>query len=535
MDNQKSFGFLKRNFFPIHNHELRKFLPMSVLFFFISGNYAILRGLKDVFLISAGGPEAIAAAKLWGVLPAVVLFKIAFDEISQRTGRTGRFNIIVGYFLVYFSLFIFLFYPNRGWLELHGLADRMHQLLPAFDNIWTVIRFWPTTIFYIHAEAWGVFGISVLFFSFANEITNVRQSGRFYPFVSIAANLGTLLAGEFMRGTIISNPSMQTLLLPVLVNFVVLMVVYTLFSRAISENPAKYEIEVKPKKKKPKLSFLQSIKLLATSRYLLLIAFIVVVYATCINLFEAIYRDFLKDMALKAAPAIKDALAAKGEVITLKDASMVFLRKYGGLQLSLVGIFAIIFSLFFAAPAMRLGWRFMGSVTPSMLLLNTSLFLLLLFFGDHFAFMAGWFGLDVPSFTLMVGLLNVVCIKSSKYTFFDPFKENAYIPLDREQKLLGKSSIENMSRLGKAGGSVLIGMVVAPLGGIKVWRLPLGFIILVIVAVWLLAVQSLTSRFHKLVKLKKLNQEPIAKKASTKDATVNASTTPVKDKKVKGK
>lgn len=482
----QSFGFLRRNFFPIHNHELKKFLPLSLIFFFISSNYALLRGWKDVFVIAQGGSEAIAAVKLWGVLPLFVVFNVIYSYISQRTGRVGRFNIIITYFLIYFGVFALFIYPNRDALQLDAFADEAKRLIPlsSLDGLWTVIRYWPVTLFYIHSEAWGTFALSILFYTFANEIVSTKQSGRFYPFLSVAANIGTILSGLLLMGYF-SPISVKASIIFVIFNGILLIVIYTLFSNVLTKNPEKYEIGDKPrKKKKAKLSALESLKVLLNSRYLLLIGFVVFSYAVCINLFEAIYKDYLKEIANTFSP----------------NDTQAYIKYYAGLQLALVGTAAITFSLFLATPAMKMGWRFMGSVSPGMLLLNCGLFLSLLLFGSYFGFIADWLGIPIALFTLLVGLTNVVFIKGSKYTFFDPFKENAYIPLDPEQKLLGKSSIENLSRWGKAAGSLLITLIIKPLGGVAKFRLPLGFIILCIVVIWLWVVQDLTSRFYALTK-----------------------------------
>ena len=492
MHDTPSFGFLRRRFFPIHNHELKKFLPLSLIFFFISFNYALLRGWKDVLVIGQGGAEAIAGCKLWGVLPAFVLFNIVYSDISQRTGRIGRFNIVITYFLVYFSCFSLFFYPNKEMLELPVFASKLKSIvkLSAFDGLWSVIHYWPTTLFYIHSEAWGTFTLSILFYTFANEIVNTKQSGRFYPFLSIAANIGTILAGGLLAGKFLPKPTPQFSIGFVTINGILLMMIYTYFSRTVSNNPLAYEVEEnKPKKKKAKLSAIESIKVLLNSKYLLLIGFIVFAYALCINLFEAIYKDYLRQMAHEYS---------RGDEL-LKQA---FLQEYAGRQLYYIGFAAISFSLFLSTPAMKLGWRFVGSISPGMLLINCGLFLTALLYGHYFEPIANSLGISVALFALLVGLANVVFIKGSKYTFFDPFKENAYLPLTKEEKVLGKASVENLSRWGKALGSLFISLIINPFGGISMFRLTLGFIILCIVAVWLVVVQNLTNKFHALVKQK---------------------------------
>ena len=105
MKNNKEFSKIRSIIFPIYKEELRKFIPLSLTFFFISLNYAALRNLKDMFLIESAGSEAIYYLKVAGVLPAVILFTIIYSKITNFLGRDGRFNVVIIYFLSFFAIF----------------------------------------------------------------------------------------------------------------------------------------------------------------------------------------------------------------------------------------------------------------------------------------------------------------------------------------------------------------------------------------------------------------------------------------------
>ena len=49
----KEFGKWRSILWPIHGFELKKFLPMFFLFFFINFNYTILRDTKDTLIVTA--------------------------------------------------------------------------------------------------------------------------------------------------------------------------------------------------------------------------------------------------------------------------------------------------------------------------------------------------------------------------------------------------------------------------------------------------------------------------------------------------
>ena len=51
------FGKWRSFFWPVHNFELKKLLPMFFLFFFINFNYTILRDTKDALIVTAPGQK----------------------------------------------------------------------------------------------------------------------------------------------------------------------------------------------------------------------------------------------------------------------------------------------------------------------------------------------------------------------------------------------------------------------------------------------------------------------------------------------
>ncbi|MDR1417607.1 MAG: NTP/NDP exchange transporter, partial [Endomicrobium sp.] len=75
---QKITG-LKAVVWPIHNFELKKFLPMAFMFFCILFNYSMLRSIKDSLVVTSLGAEVIPTIKLWFVLPCAMLFMLVYS------------------------------------------------------------------------------------------------------------------------------------------------------------------------------------------------------------------------------------------------------------------------------------------------------------------------------------------------------------------------------------------------------------------------------------------------------------------------
>ena len=71
-------------------------------------------------------------------------------------------------------------------------------MLPAsdgFNAIVSIYRNWSYALFYVFAELWGSAVLSLMFWSFANEITRVTEAKRFYTIFGLGANFSLLFAG----------------------------------------------------------------------------------------------------------------------------------------------------------------------------------------------------------------------------------------------------------------------------------------------------------------------------------------------------
>ena len=475
MNNNPEFGKIRGVVFPIHKHELRKVLPLIAIFFMISFNYYALRSLKDIYILEHLGAEVIYFLKLFGVTPGVVVFTIAYSKISKVADRDARFNIVIAYFLVFFVLSCFVFLPNLQAIQLDSLADGLNAMLPGMKNLWEAIRFWPLSLFYINAEAWGTMALSVLFWTFTNEITSLKQSKRVYSFLALGAALGPVVAGSLLKHF---QENLSITLGIGMGLMVVLLVTYNLFVRDIKKHPALYQIEKKPKKKKEKLSFVASLKFLAKSRYLALVACLVMSYGIVVSLFEAVWK-------------------AKVKEFTAGDTSM--LADIYGNQGILTGIVSILVIVFISAPIMNRGWRFAASTTPTVGIVATLVFFSFLYFQDFLSGITAIFGVTPLSLAVTFGLLNVVFIKSVKYTLFDATKEQTYIPLDEESKIRGKAAVDGVgSRLGKSLGSLLLTMLIVPIfGTITNAQYIIFFLIIFMLVLWLMAVKQLSVLFKQ--------------------------------------
>ena len=98
------FGKVRSLLWPIHNFELKKILPMFLMFFLISFNYTILRDTKDTLIVTApgSGAETITFLKLWGVLPMSVVFMLVYAKLSNKLNKKALFYATITPFLIFF-------------------------------------------------------------------------------------------------------------------------------------------------------------------------------------------------------------------------------------------------------------------------------------------------------------------------------------------------------------------------------------------------------------------------------------------------
>ena len=105
-------------------------------------------------------------------------------------------------------LFAYFLYPNVSWL--HPNPDKVAALqaaYPRFKAIFPVYGLWTYSMFYTFSEMWGVVGMNLLFWQFANRVVSVEESKRFYTSFGLVGNIGFLLASVMLQSILKSGKS----------------------------------------------------------------------------------------------------------------------------------------------------------------------------------------------------------------------------------------------------------------------------------------------------------------------------------------
>lgn len=525
MSNKVSNDFkgLRGIFWPVHGFELKKFLPMGFMMMCILFNYTILRDTKDTLVVNAplGGAECLSFLKLYGVTPAAILFMILFVKLANVLSREKLFYAILSPFLIFFISFGFILYPNREIF--HMSVDTMQALQGKFPNLhWfiPVIGNWSFSLFYILSELWGSVVLSMLFWQFANQITKIVEAKRFYGLFGMIGNLGLLISGP----TIMASAAFAKKLpagvdafgvnLKILTSFVALagclvMITYRWMNKHVLTDPKLYQPEeVATKKSKPKLSIGQSFAYIMKNPYLGMIAILVLSYGIAINLVEGVWKGQIKI----AFPDMNDYNHFMGQFSTWTGGITILLMILGNNILR------------------RLSWRSAAIITPLMVLVTSSIFFFVVWNGAKSTPFAPLMGTTVVMVAVLVGQIQNVLSKGTKYSLFDSTKQMAYIPLDAEAKVKGQAAVEVIGgRAGKSGGAAIQSTLLAVIGGnVSLASLTyiLGPLVIAIGLIWTVTVFALSRRFNQLTQEK---QEGKASKEEVKAAEATVSTSDAKE------
>ena len=205
---------VRQAIFPIYgNQEVKKFLLIGSIKFFIILALTLTRDTKDTLVVTQCGAEAIAFLKIYGVLPAATGFIALYSKMSNVLGKKALFYTTCIPFLTFFGLYDIFIYPN---------ADRLHPSLASVEAfipgdassggmgvMAKIIANWTYALFYIMAEIYSSVSVGLLFWQFANDVVSVDQAKRFYRKFFLLSNIqhGTAhsLLLSFVFSTLCTN------------------------------------------------------------------------------------------------------------------------------------------------------------------------------------------------------------------------------------------------------------------------------------------------------------------------------------------
>jgi len=506
MNQEPQFSKFRALIWPIHRYELKKFLPMGFMLFCALFNYTIVRDIKDALVVKAAGAETISFIKFWAVLPLAVFFVLVYTKASNKLTKDQLFYFTLLPFIIFFASFGFILYPAREYLlPNQSTVDALINAAPVFR--WFIIMYakWIYVLFYSCAELWGGVVITLLFWQFANQSTRVFEAKRYYAMFGLIGNFGLILSGQTLKGLTVygqhvvgdtGNPfdvTMHYITGAFTIFGFVFMYLYHWTSKNVLSDTRLYNPEdIKPKRNKPKLTVVESLTMVLSSKYLLLIFTLIMSYGIAINLVEVTWKKQLGH----AFSSMNEYVAFMGDFSTYTGMITIVLMLIGT---NIVRVF---------------GWFVAAIITPLMLLITSSIFFSSVLFTDAITGITTLLATTPLMLAVIVGALQNILTKASKYSLFDSTKEMAYIPLSEDLKVKGKAAVDVIAGcFGKSGGSIiqqtlLMTVAAGVINGQEIIAPYLFGFILVIIALWITAVYNLNKKFAGLNK-------QIAKKLST--------------------
>ena len=474
---------------------------MFFIFFLIAFNYNILRSYKDTIIVTASnsGAETIPFIKLWAVLPSALLFTLLFTRLSNRYSREKVFYIIMWIFLAFFFLFAFVLYPAQDFLHPNALADKMQRHLPTgFRGFIAIYRNWTFSLFYIMSELWSTTVFSVLYWGFANEVTQVDEAKRYYGLLTFGGNLAGMFSGyaavHFSSNLFFSwlpygKTSWDQSILFVNCTVIVAGLATMALFRWLNVNVISPAEKHAPPREKIKMSMRENFAYLARSKYLICIAVIVFAYNVAINLVEVVWKDQMRALY----PSPNDYNAYMGQVMSV----MALIASVAGFLTT-------------SKVIQRYSWTACALIPPVIVITTGMLFFnFIMFPSQGSSWLFSFLHLSPLALCVTLGSAQNCLSRASKYTFFDATKEIAFIPLDQESKLKGKAAIDGVgSRLGKSGGSAIHQGLILMLSTVASSIPYVAAIFMLVAVVWGLAVVYLGRRFDQLVAQKKQIDSP---------------------------
>ncbi|MFK7973644.1 MAG: Npt1/Npt2 family nucleotide transporter [Rickettsiaceae bacterium] len=477
-------------FWPIERSEIKLFAPLGLMMLCMLFNFGALRSIKDSLVVPNIGAEVISFLKLWLVLPSTIIFTLIYVKLSNICNYEYLFYLIVSFFLGFFILFTYVIFPQQHLF--HPDETTINNLVTIYPSCkWfiKIIGKWSYALMYVFCELWSVVIINLLFWQYANHIFDTKSAKRFYPFLGFIGNFGLIMAGNvlvhfsdladapeinlplyYTKMHFQSVKVLQPIMNLIIVAGIVVMIIY-----AYIEHYVLHEVRIKQKKIPPSsqlhnsLSFRESIKLLMHSKYIGHIVLLVLCYGFLINILEGPWKSKVRELY----PNTIDYINFMGQFNIW------------------MGISSVLFMVIGSNILRKFSWVQAALMTPYMLTTTGLVFFVFVIFDQYINFGSSFNPLYIA---VLIGAIQNILSKSTKYSLFDSTKEMAYIPLSFELKTKGKAAVEVIGlKFGKSLGAfvqsfLFIIMPMATFDSIAIYLLA---IFIVVMALWIWNVKQL--------------------------------------------
>jgi AAA family ATP:ADP antiporter len=460
------------------------------MFFLTTFVYHVLRNMKVSLIVTlkGAGANVIPFLKICCVLPSAILVTYIFTKLVTKFNREQVFYYMMCSFIIYFIIFAFVLYPYQEFFELEKFSLFLKNYIftaSGFNGLIAVVKYWNIAFFYIVAELWSTFILTVLLWGFINEITEMNDAKRFYPIFNMGVNGSGILMGVFASWLLSLNlpvlssydsGNIWVFYQLILISLIACMILWIFFylNRSIIKVRSSSQ-----QRDKLAISFTECLYFIKHSKFLVFLVLIILSYNIIFNLADVVWVHRVKLLYANS----KDYYNFMNKV-TLSTA--IIATSMDGLISGLI--------------IRRYGWKISALLTPFIWLLTGIFFYSGILFEDVlYTDIIVNFISNPGNLILIIGTIQIILGRSFKYTIFDATKEMVFIPLTKKEKRKSKAVVDGIgTRLGKSVGSTYFIVLLIIFGDITSIIPYVVFLIIFLVLVWGLSVVSLNKILAKL-------------------------------------
>jgi ATP:ADP antiporter, AAA family len=462
--------------------QFTKFISISLAKLLTIYVFTVLRGLEYSMLVPILGAEMISTVELYGLLPVSFFFMIFYIKLGKLFSRETVVYIMLVSFIILFWVFNQFILPYHDSLVLD--LSQYKESWPRLKYPLMMLEHWDICSFYIISEMWGVIMLSLVYWQLANATNTVTEAKKFYVLYGAIGQIGLMFGGWVAMEIGHLYPSTLPNVWQLKVNWLVssvliassalLFLYFFIHSKVLSKVRNR-----SPSKAKIKISVSDSFKYVFTSKYLGLIALLIICYGVSITLTETIWKNQIK--------------------ILYPDQTDY--NSFMGMYQMYLGMGSATGMMFGVLSLRKLSWFGNSIITPMSFFISGLLFFMFILLRDESATLLELIGTTVTVAAVMTGMVQNVIAKSFKYSIFDASKEIAFIPLDEELKINGKAAVDVIgTRIGRSSGSIIIyGMLTfIPNATIDSLTGLMFTFFMIFIALWFYAVFSLSKEFESI-------------------------------------
>jgi ATP/ADP translocase len=189
----------------------------------------------------------------------------------------------------------------------------------------------------------------------------------------------------------------------------------------------------------------------------------------------------------------------KAKIVQLYPTTNEYLNFIGSFNIAL-GVFGVFGAIFVSNLVRRASWRTAAVSVPLIIGVTGVILFIFIIVADIYDNKT-IYGMSFLSLAIIIGSIQNILSKSTKYSLFDSTKELAYIPLSLELRTKGKAAADIIgAKFGKSLSAILqsVAFTLIPGSSFESFYISLGIIFVVVIIVWIYSVYKLSIEYKKI-------------------------------------